>query len=486
MSTQPHALLQKSRRFGFGKSTGGSDQEFLAPALEVLETPPSPVRMALIMTICALVVSALGWAWFGRIDIVAIAQGKIQPTGRVKVVQSVETGRVATVQVSNGLRIKEGDILLELDPEELLADERAVTTALGSVRAEAARRRIAIKMAGGHEFASVDPVVFDTDAPMATRLREMGALNAETGQISSLLAAIEAQVQLKFAERRRVESSVANIRKLLVTLQERVSMRNALAGSQSGTRTSLIDATEALQQQEMQLGNAVGQLAEITASIEVLTQETNKIIRSFVSENTQKLGEAERQADDLAQKLVKAGARLRHMTLRAPITGTIQALTITNPGQVVSTGQDLMRVVPEGAVLEIEVYLPNKDIGFVHLDQAAIVKVDSFPFTRYGIISARVSRIATDAIPEPDAAQIEGNAARSLNSNLFSGAQRTQNLYFPITLQPEVFSINANGVDVALSAGMTVTVEIKTGNRRILEYLFSPLAEVTSEALHER
>ena len=476
----------KPRRRWFATRPSRADQAFLAPALEVLETPPSPVRMALILVISALVVATLGWAWFGRIDIVAVAQGKIQPTGRVKVVQPLETGRVLALHASNGLRVKEGDILLELDAEELVADEQAVATALAAFRAQAARHRTALAMAAMRGFAHPALVAFDADATMALRQRELGALEADTRQLSALLASNEAQVQQKFAEQRRLETAIASQKKLLVTLQERVTMRSTLAGNKSGTRGSLLDATETLQQQEMQLGSAEGQLAETNANMDVLAREADKLVRSFITDNTQKLGEAERQADDLAQKLVKAHARTRHMTLSAPISGTVQALTITTAGQVVTTGQDLMRVVPDGGALEIEVYLPNKDIGFVHVDQEAIVKIESFPFTRYGTVNARVTRIATDAIPEPDAAQIEGNASRTLNSSVFAGAQRTQNLVFPVTLIAEASAIVADGVSVPFSAGMAVNVEIKTGNRRILEYLFSPLTEVTSEAMRER
>ena len=92
-----------------------SDREFLAPALEILETPPSPVHVAFLWIICAFVVAALGWAYLGRVDIVAAAQGKFQPTGRVKVVEPLETGRVEDIRVANGSLVKAGDVLVELD-----------------------------------------------------------------------------------------------------------------------------------------------------------------------------------------------------------------------------------------------------------------------------------------------------------------------------------------------------------------------------------
>ncbi|MCB8835583.1 hypothetical protein LJD42_28980, partial [Escherichia coli] len=115
------------------------------------------------------------------------------------------------------------------------------------------------------------------------------------------------------------------------------------------------------------------------------------------------------------------------------------------------------------------------------------IKVEAFPFTRYGIIEGKVTRVATDAIPEPDAQALEGAAAKELQSIIPTGnAQRMQNLVFPVTIRPDVTTINVDGTLMPLSPGMSVTVEVKTGKRRILEYLFSPLAEISSQAMQER
>lgn len=136
--------------------------------------------------------------------------------------------------------------------------------------------------------------------------------------------------------------------------------------------------------------------------------------------------------------------------------------------------------------LEIECYIPNKDIGFVHPGQAAIVKIESLPFTRYGTIDATLLSIQHDAIPEPDATQAEGNPIRSLENRGFAGAQRMQNLVFPATLRPEVTRVIADGAPIPLLPGMAVKVEIKTGSRRVLDYVFSPLLEITTQAFRER
>ncbi len=218
----------------------------------------------------------------------------------------------------------------------------------------------------------------------------------------------------------------------------------------------------------------------------MIEREIDKTLDAFVTDKTHKLGEAERQADDLTQKLAKATAERERKTILAPITGTVQESVITTIGQVVTPGQEVMRIVPDDSKLELQVYVLNTDIGFVKAGQEAVVKIQSFPFTRYGTITAKVINVATDAIPEPDATQLEGNPAAQISNATFAGAQRTQNLVFPVTLVPDKTVMNADGRNVSLTPGMAATVEIKTDSRRILEYVFSPIVEVTSEAFQER
>jgi len=185
--------------------------------------------------------------------------------------------------------------------------------------------------------------------------------------------------------------------------------------------------------------------------------------------------------------LTKAKATLEHKTLVSPIDGIVQAVSVTTIGQVVTTGQELMRLVPDNAPLEIEAYVENKDIAFIQQGQEAIVKVEAFPFTRYGTVSGQVTHVAADSIPAPDAQRAEGDPTQTTRQpGIFAGASRVQALVYPVTVKPSATFIAADGNKVPLGAGMTVSVEIKTGSRRILEYIFSPLVEISSQAMRER
>jgi hemolysin D len=463
-----------------------ADREFLPADLEILETPPSPVRLALILLICALAAATLVWSWFGRIDIVAVAQGKIQPTGRVKVIQPLDPGKVAAIKVENGQHVSAGQVLLALDSGDAQAEQGAARAAYDGFLAEATRRSVALEAAETRQMAPLPKIAWDADISAAIRLREDQALVGELTQLRDAAASLDAQIRQKEIERDRLSETMAAQANLVATLQERVDMRATLVKSGSGAKSSVIDAEESLQYHLTQLAVQKGQRDAAIANLDVLAREKDKTFSNFVAENAQKRAEAQRQADDWREKLIKARLKSARMNLASPIDGTVYGLSVTTIGQVVGGGEELMRVVPEGAALEIEAYLANRDVGFVKPGQQAVVKIESFPFTRYGTLAATVERVASDAIPEPEAQQDEADAARAPRDRTFAGAQRTQNLVFPVTLKPDRAIMNVDGQHMPLTSGMAVSVEIATGNRRILEYIFSPLVETASKAMKER
>ncbi len=463
-----------------------TDREFLPAALEILETPPSPVGIWLLWIICILAASALAWGWLGRIDVVAVAQGKVQPAGRVKVIQPLETGRIRSVHVENGQHVRAGDVLLTFDSSEADADSGQIKTDITAYAAEATRRRAALDAISDRAIDPIPEIGWQADVPADVRFREEAILAGDLGKLGATIEALRAQIEQKQRERQRLVKTVRAVGDLVATLQTRVDMRSSLNQSGSGSKADLIDALETLQEQQASLVSTRGQLAESDAAVGVLERDIEDAFRTFIADNLQKLSEAERRVDSDRQALEKARARQARTVLKSPIDGTVSALSVTTIGQVVGAGEETMRIVPSGSALEIEAYVLNKDIGFVRGGEEAVVKVESLPFTRYGTIDAIVDSIADDAIPEPDAAQREGNPIQSTRDRGFAGAQRTQNLVFPATFRLEKTSLEADGVQVLLTPGMAVTVEIKTGSRRILEYLFSPLLEVGSEAMKER
>ncbi|MFS8110943.1 HlyD family type I secretion periplasmic adaptor subunit [Rhizobium jaguaris] len=472
------------------------ENEFLPAALEILETPASPIRTAFIWFFAVVVCITLIWSYLGTFDIVSTAQGKLQPTGRVKVIQSLEVGKTRSIPVVNGSKVKAGNVVVELDDTELKSDEEALTVNLHALRAEIARRHMALALvknwlAGDFWISDrtvpATPLSFPADTPENIRAREQMIFTADLAQLDANLDNLAAQRSQQRATMERLSAKIDAHERLIATLAERVAMRSTLVDQAAGSKSGVIDALEIQQKEETDLAEEVGQLAEAKAALAVATSEGEKALHAFIADNAEKLGDAAKQADELEKQLVKAQSRRESMTIASPIDGIVTASAITTIGQVVNPGSELMRIVPDNTALEIEAFLPNSDIGFVSAGQEAVIKVEAFPFTRYGVVRGHVTSVATDAVPEPDAQQMEGQPAKQLQSLIPIGnVERVQNLVFPVTVRPDTDAINVDGALQPLSPGMAATVEIKTGKRRILEYLFSPLAEVASEAMQER
>jgi hemolysin D len=466
------------------------DREFLPAALEILETPPSPTAIAMLLAICGFVALALAWSFIGRLDVQAVAQGKIETAARTKVIQPLDPGKVKTINVENGQRVKAGELLIEFDPTETQADERDYSDQLSAALAELVRRRTAVEVANGAKEGAAltaPEIAWEASTPKSARLREQAVLQADVGQLADALADLDKQIAEKQATIERLNSSIAYQNKLIETLTDRVNLRNTGINLNVDTKVNLFDAKESLQKSQSSLASDQGQLIETTAAIKELGSQKQKAISQFIADNQSKGADAERKALDVAQQLAKAQAKLERTRLYAPIDGTVQQLAVTTVGQVVTTGQQLMVIVPSDSPLQVEVYMNNADIGFIKPGQQAIVKVDAFPFTRYGVLHGRVTRVATDAIDEENARRAEANATNLTNSaNVQPSTNGQPNFVFPVTIALDEDTIRVGDSNFRLSPGMTVTGEVNTDNRRVIDYFFSPLAKVASEALRER
>jgi hemolysin D len=474
-----------SSRKPFLRLVRDDDREFLPAALEILDTPPSPARVFVLMTICCFVAAALIWSYVGRLDIIATATGKVALAGDVKVVQPLETSSVTQILAKNGQEVAAGEVLIRLDSREAQADADAASVALAAYEAERVRRLAAL---GALRSNDLTPPRIDWPAltPKDLRIREESVLADDLRSLSSQIASLDAQAAQKEAEQAGLRAEMQAQTNLVDTDQTRVDMRSRLAQTGAGSKADLVNADETLQYQQVALAQEAVEFAQSQAAERVVFRNIAEARSKFAADNAEKLDDAERQIDDLQQKLAKARAAVDHMTLRSPIDGTVQGLTVTTVGQVLTPGEEAMRIVPRLSHLQIEAYLPDEDRGFVKVGDEAVVKVASFPFTRYGTLKARVAILAQDAVPEADATQQESDPFRPREETISGGSEPVQKLVYPMMLRLERTSLNVDGAKIPIDSGMSVTVEIRTGSRRILEYIFSPLVQTASEAMKER
>lgn len=370
----------------------GKEIEFLPAAIEVQEAPPSPLGRTIARTLMTLFGLALLWALIGKIDIVAVAQGKIVPNDRSKVIQPLENGVIQAIHVRDGQRVQQGDPLIEIDTTSGSDRERFSNEHIAAL-IEVARLRAL--MAGKNDF----------DAPPG----------ADTALVQN--------------QRKQLRDQLSELR----TLQTKAAAFKQLYEQQLASQLQYFEAEQ---------------------------QRAAK-----AQEHAAALSAAETRAISLSKELNKATTRAHQQYLTAPISGVVQQLVVHTVGGVVTPAQQLMVIAPvEGSNLEIEAFIENKDIGFVEENQAAEIKVESFPFTRYGIIEGKVISLSRDAVPLEKVGYVY-----SARVSMERSSVRVE-----------------NDKDVTLTPGMTVTVEIKTGSRRLIEYFLSPLLRGAQESIRER
>jgi hemolysin D len=453
---------------------------FLPAALEIIESPPSPIGRAIALLIMLFFCLALAWASLGSVDIVASAPGKIIPSGRTKVVQPFETGVVRAIHVRDGQMVQAGDALIELDPTMTEAERAHLHSDLIAEKLSIARLRAAAAD-GADPLSDFNPPA-DASRDIIATQRQL--LIDQTAEHRAKLAALEDQKRQKEAERASIAATIEKIEAVLPVVQERTDIRKVLFDHQTGSKVNYLEALQVLIENRKELDVQKSRLREADAALAAATQARVQAEGEFRRTLFSDLAEAERKAAGLAHDLDKASERTRLQLLTAPVDGVVQQLAVHTIGGVVTPAQTLLMLVPLESHLEVEAMISNRDIGFVSAGQDAEIKVDTFNFTRYGLLHGHVLNVSTDAITRDlrEEATRDGSPATEKSTSEPKG----QELVYAARVALNRTQMQIEGKSVPLGPGMAVTVEIRTGTRRIISYLLSPLLKYQQESLRER
>lgn len=463
------------------------EHEFLPAALEIMEKPPSPGMRWLLLLGCSLFVLALLWAYFGRIDVVATAAGKTVPGGSAKVIQPIEIGAVRAIHVRNGQFVKKGDLLIELDPTLASADEAQSTQTLVSAQVIKARNDALLAHLAGR------PARFA--APPGTSPEQA---RTEQAFIDSAVALYEAQAASLSQQRAEnqgrlavAQAEIAKLEEALPYIDKQLGARAELASRGFYSELKLLEyeqlRAEHLRNIDVQQANAMqarASIARLDAELRALRADFGKTAVTDLAQAADKVGLA-------SEELRKAERRRQFQEIRAPVDGVVQQLAVTTVGGVVQPAQPLMVVVPCSsgqssaatgcaAGITVEAFVQNKDIGFVKVGQRVAVKLEAFNFTDYGLIEGTVENISRDAIDQSQqpVGSVRDENGRPIQPGLVYAAR--------ITLACAPGDPARHPLCDRVQPGMAVQAEIKTGTRRIIQYLLSPISQAVNEAGRER
>jgi len=458
----------------------GEELAFLPAALEIVETPPSPVGRTIGATIILLFCAALAWAWWGTIDIVASSTGKIVPSGRTKVIQPFETGVVRSIRVQDGQAVKAGDVLIELDPTVNAAERDHLHNDLLAEQINIARLRAAL--AGGDDRVADFTPPADADPILISAQRQL--LLSQVNEHRAKIASLARQQAQKEAEQATTAATIHKLETMIPAIQQRVDIRKTLMDKELGSKITYLEDLQLLFEQQGELSVQKSHLHEVDAAVAAIRETRGQAVAEYGHTLSDELAKAEQKANGLTQDLIKAEQKTRLQLLTAPVDGVVQQLAIHTVGGVVTPAQSLLVVVPSDSRLEIEAMVSNRDIGFVHPGQEAEIKIDTFNFTRYGLLHGQVLNVSQDAVIRDR--QQDRSDERDLGTQNDTSEPKGQELNYSARISLDRTQMQIDDRMVNLSPGMAVTVEIKTGSRTMLSYLLSPLLRYRQEALRER
>ena len=435
---------------------------FLPAHLELTETPLSaaPKWSARLIMLFALL--ALLWACIGQMDIVAVAQGKTAPGGRSKTIQPLETAVVEEIAVGNGQHVKAGQVLVKLAAVGSDSDYTQAEQALQAARLSRLRQQALLSALDKHEPPQLSVEGEEGLPPQALA-------EAQTLVRNQYQAWLEQDEQLQAvwrghqAQLREAAAQEQKLSQLTAIEQQRTADFKDLLAKQFISQHAYYEQQSKLIQYRSDLAAQRNRLQQIRESLRETEQQRRLNSQTLRRDTLDALRQAEEQIAQLSAQTGKARQRQQWMTLTSPVDGTVQQLATHTVGGVVTAAQPIMVVVPDEEQMEIEALLPNRDIGFVRAGQPVVVKVEAFPYTRYGYLTGKVKSVSFDAVEH-----------------------QQLGLVFAVLITLDQDYLVIDGQKVKLTGGMNVSAEIKTGRRRVSDYLISPLQTKVQESLKER
>lgn len=432
----------------------GLAAEFLPEALDIQQAPPSPIGRALLWTMVAAGAAGAAWAMLVKVDSVTTAQGKVVPSADSRQIHPSEAGVLAAIYVHDGQPVKQGDLLIDVDPTRRIAERDRAGKAHRAIRVEAARLRALIK----NQATLEAPADADGD-----ELRFQQQLLRD--QLAEHQAKI-AEAQLLVDQRR---ATIVETKDALLRLKTALSAETARADQSRklmehgvGAKTDFLQADRRRSEALQEVTRRQEQLEQDRAALAEAERESLSLVSDFQRMKQAELSALEAKAASLAQEAARAERDAGLQRVRSPIDGVVRQLTVQAAGSVVTPAQPVLMVAPTDHSVEVEAHVEKKDAEGLRKGRPVEIKLTPLPMGSAATIAGHVLTVA-------DGAASNNSMERRV----------------PITVSPDRSTVQVGSTAVTLTPGMAVTVEIKTEPRRMIEYLLAPVRRLMDDRVRE-
>lgn len=432
------------------------DKEFLPPAVEILETPPSPMGRMLVWAVLGLFVLVLLWSFIGEIDEVVVARGKVIPVGYTKVLQSEDKGIVKRILVQEGQKVKQGELLMELDRTMSESDLNALKKEISYYDINI--RRILAEL-------SDKPFMAETGTGFDPRdmAQQMSLYQSRQSEKRARLEFCDAQIRQKEDSVRVAESSLEKYRQLLAIAREREANLKEIVEQGAISKYTYLEYKGKRIELEQNVSMNISELSGARADASAARQQKAQYLAEWNRQLQEELINCRKQYNTLKESERKAELKNKLIEIKSPVDGAVHKLDIHTVGAVVQEAQGLMQVVPEGTPMEVEAWMENKDIGFVNPGMPVEIKIDTFNFQKFGTLKGKVREISPDTIEDKDRGPL-----------------------YRVMVSMDEEKLHMDSRDLQVYPGMSVSAEIKTRKKRIIDFFLEPFQTYKNEALRER
>lgn len=398
------------------------------------------------------------WAWFGKLDIVSQANGRVVPSSKVKQIQHLEGGIVSEILVREGSAVTAGQPLVILEGTSSNTNVLEMQSRIAGLKADVARLDA---LASGRSRPRFPEELSRNHPELVSQTLEL--FTTQVNKYQSGQAAKRERITQRRQDIIEIETRIRNSRYNLELLEKQIAISAELLKEDLTTEYKHLGFLREKSALTSKIEENETALIRARSALGAEEDRLQRLEHSFQQEIKEELKEARQELDEFSQRLAKFTDSLQRTTIRSPVDGLVKSLYIVTVGGVVGPGKTIMDIVPTGDNLIIEAHLPIQDIGFVRKGQKAVVKLPTRDARRYGKLDGEVIHISPDAF------------ITSQGQTFYAVRIKTKRSYF-----------EWEGHRYDLVPGMLVATYIHTGRRTVFAYMLDPLFTSMGYALQER
>jgi membrane fusion protein, adhesin transport system len=422
-----------------------------------LLAPPRRLHRVSVLMLATLMVGFGVWAHGAAMTEFTVGQGKVIPARKVQVVQNLEGGIVRAIAVREGQTVKAGDVLLSIDP-----------TAPGAQLGEAREKAAALQAVIIRLDAELKGARPEFPAELAARrpdlvANELALFESRRREIESALSALDLQVRQREQEVVETRAKIETLGATLNMAKREHDLIRPLVVSGAAPRIEGLRAESKVVETDGALKGAELALPRVEAALAEARDRRREKAESQRTEAFAKLSQAESESAALAQAMRGGEDKLRRTDMTAPVNGIVKSVHVTTVGQVVQPGLSAVEIVPLDETLLVEAQVRPQDIAFLRPGLEANVKLSAYDSTIYGGLPAKLEHIGADSV-----------------------TTEKGETYYVIRVRTDAAVLHHRGRDLPIIPGMVAEVEVKTGQKTVLQYLLKPMTRMQQQALRER